>query len=251
MGISVEITTEPRTFLDAVTKVLTGTGNPEPGTLAGAARHVLRAMEACRDALEEVWYAAEWNWRIGFFRMELAENKMWYDLPDDFSAIIDPVPLFDGLAALTVIDYQELVKLYPKLRFYPNDSGVIDLSLTVQAATLTDYIGSPTRYVIVGDNIGLFKLPDADFVTANTPIIPGYLKTAPQLEADSDQLQIPNALYRAHHKLSLGFYKQYAEQSDYAVDLKIGQEMLAAEVARFRRRTRSSTLSGRPGRDRD
>lgn len=251
MPIPVELSTEPRTFLDAVAKVLTGTGNPDPGTLTGAARHVLRAMEACRDALEEVWYAAEWNWRMSFFQIDLAESRMWYDLPGDFAAIIDPIPLFDGLAALTVMDYQELVKLYPKIRAYPNDSGVNDLTIITQLATLTDYFGSATRYVIVGDNIGLFKIPDADFVSANTPVIPAYYKAAPTLESDSDQLQIPHSLYRAHHKLALGFYKQYAEQSDYAVDLRIGQDMLAAEVARFRRRTRSSTLSGRPGRDRD
>ncbi len=248
--VVVGTTSQARTFLAAVQKVLLETGNPDPGTLTGAPRHVMRAMEAVRDALEEVWYAAEWTWRINHFRIELVENKMWYPLPDDFGSILGPISIFGEDELCKPYAYEKLLEEYPQLRAFPEESAVADTTTDTQLLTLTDYFGTPTRFVIAGEEMGLFKIPDADCVADVISVAPAYYRGSPDLVGDTDQLMIGRAIYRAHHKIALGLFKQYAEMSDWKEDLIIGRDWLDTEVMRHRRRSGASTEFKRASRDR-
>jgi hypothetical protein len=81
-------------------------------------------------------------------------------------------------------------------------------------------------------------------------VAPAYYRGSPDLFGDTDQLVITRSLYRAHHKLAIGYFKQYAEMSDYKQDLAIGRDMLQNEVLRQRRRSGNPTEFGMRGRDR-
>ena len=217
-----------RTFLDAVTRIISMIGEAEVATLGNPSKRVRIAMRCVQDARDEIYYRTLWEFRRGFFRVELAANTMWYPLPDDYHKMASDLSRnTSGEAGLNFITYDQLVSNYPDLRSYPPGSGVTDLDTARQLSVQSLSFGDPEHYVIVDQYIGLYVIPDSDFVTLEGYLYAAYWKQAGLLRSDNDSIMLPQHLWSTCHYLALAQLKKALEYADWEADYSIGSRQLS------------------------
>lgn len=215
MGIIVSQTTEPRTLLTAVQRVLTANGQPAPATVDTVSPTTEKAVQAVNDAQDEIYAHALWSWRFKWLVLDIVGEQMWYLLPDDFGEMAADIPFKGATSQIDGISYQELCDRYPDLRHYPPDSGV-DLSVFVDGLSSTEYLGTPKYYSVWAGHLALVPRPDDEYVEDQVgQIVGGYYRVAQELYADSDIIDMPKPMWRIHHNLANAYYKQYMEYSDW------------------------------------
>lgn len=219
-----------RTFVDAVTRIITMIGESEIATLLNPTRRISIAMRCVQDARDEVYYRTLWEFRRAFYRLELATSTMWYALPDDYHKMASGLSRNTaGEGGLKFITYDQLISNWPDLRSYPPGSGVSDISTVLQLAGQTLTFGDPKYYVITDQYVGLYPIPDSDFVELEGQLYAAYWKQAGVLRADNDSLNLPQQLWSACHYLALAQLKKALEFSDWEADYAIGSRQLSRE----------------------
>jgi hypothetical protein len=239
--ISVEATSGTRSLLECVQRIVAGVGETAPSTVASPKPTTTKAIHAVQDALSEIYTRAAWDFRFAWFVFDLAADTMWYDLPSDFAEVRTDLPLYLGTSLLKHTRFEDLLKAYPDFREFPPSAGV-GASLVTQGAAMTNHFGSPLTFTLLNEQLGLFPIPDSDFVTEQAQGVVGYLKLAPELTEDGDLLPLPQNLWVAHYYLSLSFLKQALEFKDFVNDEERAERYLAKQIGIRTRRVRSPII---------
>lgn len=238
-----------RTFLDAVARVVRATGQIPPASLsAESPEHVQRAMAAVQDAYERVYHAAFWQFRRVHGWLTLEDEVAAYVLPTDFAArggnliqISDSDLNNDGTnvkhqvtGPVRYVDYERLLQIQPEYRFAERrNPGELTERLR-DARWIRENSGPPELFTIYGTSLMVYpipsstSLPDDWFLTVALSF--PYYRKAEMLLEDSDMINIPYNLQAAHHFLSLAYYKQSQEYSDFQADEARGERQLAEQI---------------------
>jgi len=220
-----------RTFLQAVNKAFDGIGENPLLTLVGGGvtKRGRQAMSAVELARDEIYYHTMWKFRRDFFRIDLATNTMWYELPADFQKMATGISRnVGGTPDMTKVSYEKLCDMYPDIRAFPPGTTVSNLA-TLGQLTAQDNFGEPEVYCTELGYVGLMLIPDADFVELEGSLYASYWKHAPQLLSDHDDIGLPRNLWQAHQHLSVGYLKKTLEYSDWATDKTMGINSLGRE----------------------
>ena len=186
-------------------------------------------MRAVNDAIEIIYAAAKWPWREKHLEITTIENTMWYEVPDDFD-LISTAPRYDSVVGrLSYLPIAELYHRNQELRATPPGTSV-SLATAIQHLSHT-YFGTPNVYSLTSDAVGLFPIPDADFIADQPTLLLSYYRHPVELVADNDLVDMPKNLWFAHHQLALGLYKQVLEFSDADRNLGAGQGKLNEQIA--------------------
>ena len=221
-----------RDLLECVQRIIMGLGEPKPPTIdAGREAHAMAVM-AVNDAQLEIYTAAKWDFRFAWGVIDLESTTMWYSLPYDYSEMATDMPVYLGTKQLTYIDFRDLLNRYPDFRLFPPGAGT-NLSVTVQGASNTNHFGEPMVYTVTNDQIGLFPVPDDDWIETQSQAIYGYYDLPTEMIVEGDLLSISKELWTAHFWLSLGFLKQYLEYPDWQADEQRGRYALEEQVRRL------------------
>lgn len=220
--------TVERTFIQAVNKVLLSTGKNETATLVGSvSNHVKLAMDAVQEARDRVFYRTKWNFRRGFWQLELVANQMWYELPADYQRLGSPISLNrQDNALIEYVDYEKLIAMYPDLRAFPPGAGVGDIGTVVQLLDQTHNFGESKICTRVDDYIGLMPIPNSDFVDLEDTLFSTYWKQASPLQGDQDDIGLPREMWECHNLLALAKFRKSLEFSDWGDDWKDGMKQL-------------------------
>lgn len=239
-----------RTFIEAVARVKRACGMPDPADLVTPEKSTLIAMAAVQDAVDMVWSAARWSWRIASRLFYFENNAAVYDLPEDWQeAHGDPVQLdIDSYQtsseefAITRVSFTELIAKLPQSIFavpleeVQAGGGLAALNQVQSMATDERYAGRPKVWAIHGDKIVFFPIPNEDLAgegwSVSAPIAFFYYMTMPKLEQESDMIPLPPELLNAAHYLALGMFKQALEYGDFQYDEARGLNMLRDAVTR-------------------
>ena len=228
--VTVGSSTPTREFIEAVSRILTQIGESPISTLLNNdSRRVIIAMEAVRDARDEVYYRTKWEFRRAFMEIELVTNQMWYELPEDYQEMSSDVSLNRKVKNLPYLNYGNLMLQIPELRSFPPGSGVGDLITAGQASAQTDNFGEPHNYTIVNGYIGLYLIPDEDFMDLEVKLFATYWKQAPSLLTDYDDLGLPRELWNAANLLALANLKKGLDM-DWNGDKADGLSQLARQA---------------------
>ena len=238
-----------RTYLHAVTRLLSMVGDSEVSTLKDPTGRTVTAMRCVHDARDEVYYRTLWEWRRQWERIELVASTMWYALPTDYCKMASGLSRNSTERGPAYITYDQLLSNYPYLRDYPPGSGVEDIHTLVQLLAQTNTFGESKYYVITQSGntnyIGLWPIPDSDFVTAETYLYFSYWDQAGALLVDSDSIGLPQQLWNAAHYLALGQLKKALEYSDWREDYAIGTKALTF-AAGGKRESEDTTIYDNP-----
>ena len=225
MGVSVQSTVEPRTFSNVVDRLMAACGDTRPGTVVGPSDRAKLAMEAANEAVDRVYNKARWLFRFKWARIDLVEDTMWYDLPDDFDQPATNISSYSEEVTIKYLEWSQLLEKYPKLRAF--DSTFASDAIAIgQQALLTEYFGTPTLFTLTSESVGLFKIPNEAFVDANTYLYWSYYRNPVEMVADNDVLDLPKQFWLAHFYIALGKYKQNLEYDDYVADEQRGEGYL-------------------------
>ena len=230
-----------RTLLDCVQRVVSGIGESAPSSVGVTSPVVRKAVDAVNDAYQDVYVAAQWDFRFAWEATDLEDDTMWYDLPDGFGEMATDIPVYLGTAQLEYLDFRKLLERYPDFRLFPTSAGV-NLSVIVQSATNTNHFGSPLVYTVTKNLIGLFPAPNEDYVSTQSQFVYAYYNLPADLISDGDIVELPKNLWSAHYYLALSYLKQYVEQRDFAPDEQRGLYRLNKEVARRSKRHRQTII---------
>jgi len=234
MGLSVSEVGAPRTYLEAVQKLMGGCGLDRATSLDGADRNTTRAMEAVQSALYEIWYEAQWDFRFKWGTHELVAKTMWYELPEDFDQPGTECGVHKQVWPITYKHYEWLLEQYPYIRNIPAEFS--DSSLTDEADEI-DHSGQTGYWTIKGGYLGLVPAPSADHITATSDkVVYGYYKHFVEPVEGGDELGISRELYPAHHYIALGQFKQMLEWSDFKVSEDRGRFLLAKQTVRHQKK---------------
>jgi len=218
-----------RTYIQAVNKILKATGKGEAVTLSGASRHVSIAMSAVEDARDRVYYRTKWDFRRGFFSIDLAEYQVWYELPVDYQKLASPISLNRVTGMITYMKYEDMLLNWPDLRMFPPGSGVGGAESVVQALAQTHNIGESNTCTSLNGYLGLMPMPNQDFVDLEGTIYATYWKQAPVMRNDSDDISLPRELWECAHLVALGLFKSALEYADGPQDEAKGMALLRKE----------------------
>lgn len=218
----------PRTFLDAVNRVVSMSGEDPVTTLLNPSRRISNAMRAVSDARDEIFYDRLWEWRRGFWQISLVASQMWYLCPSDYAKLARFVSRNNkGESAISYVDYDDLSNMFPDIRLFPPGLGGSGGVTTAQAVGQSWATGTPDYCTTSNGYLGLYPTPDADFMVAEDNIlVASYWRDAPQLSGDNDGIGLPQSLLNAHHKLALAEFRKSLEFADWAQDKQDGLRML-------------------------
>ncbi len=217
-----------RTFLQAVTRILGMIGESDIATLQNPSRRTTMAMRCVQDARDEVYYRTLWEFRRGFFSVDLVNGTMWYDLPSDYQEMAGDLSRDTaGERGLSYITWDQLISNWPDLRSFPPGTGVTDIATAVQLSEQDDTFGESEYYVISDGYIGLYRIPDEDFVDLESRLYGMYWKQAGVLTSDNDSLLLPQQLWGSCHQLALGKLKKALEYPDWDADYTLGTRALS------------------------
>jgi hypothetical protein len=189
-------------------------------------------MEAVKVALNEIWYKTKWDWRYKWWSIDVENNVMWYEPPDDFEVSGAHFGVKDRTFDITFMTWEKLTRKWPYIRHVPVEHG--DITSVTEAAQ-ADYQGAPYYWTIKGGYVGFWPVPDTDFITATSArIIGGYYADITMPYEDSDELGIPMPLYPAHEFMTSAYFKQAMEWSDFAITEQRGRGLLFEAVKRQR-----------------
>jgi len=219
--------TVERTFIQAVNRLLTGNGKNETATLNGPTRHIQLAMDAVQEARDRVFYRTKWNFRRGFWELDLVANQMWYELPADYQRLGSPISLNrTSDAVISYVDYERLQAMYPDIRAFPPGAGVGDLNTLTQLLDQDHNFGESQFCTRVDDWIGLMPIPNSDFVDLEGTLFSTYWKQAPPLMGDNDDLALPRELWECCNLLANAKFRKALEFPDWAQDHADGMREL-------------------------
>ncbi len=227
--VTVGSTTPTREFVEAVSRLVTQIGEQPVATLLSPSRRVTIAMEAVRDARDEVYYRTKWEFRRAFMEVELVANQMWYELPTDYEEMASGVSLNRKEHTLPYLDYKNLMLQVPELRTFPPGSGVGDLVTAGKALAQTDNYGEPHAYTTLNGYIGLYLIPDATFVALEGTLFATYWKQAPSLISDNDDIGLPRHLWSPANLLALALLKKNIDK-EWQGDKADGLAQLARQA---------------------
>lgn len=215
-----------RTFLQAVSKIVSEIGEQRPATLLTPSLRITNAMSAVESARDEIYYRTMWKFRRGIFAIELVASQMWYELPEDYHKLAAFVSRNNRAKNVQYVTYDGLLRMYPDMRSFPPGSGIGGVALARQIVGQTHNFGEPLFCTDQDGYIGLMPIPDSDFVEDEGALYAHYWKDAPTLSVDGDDIGIPRSLWEAHHHLALSRLKKVLEFSDWQQDRIVGQRML-------------------------
>lgn len=216
----------PRTFVQAVNRCLYAIGESAVGTLVSPTRRVSMAMQYVEAARDEVYYRTLWEFRRGHFRVTLVASTMWYAIPSDYHKMATGPSMNRKDGPLQYVNYETLISMYPDLRAFAPGTGVGSLASVIQLNAQATTFGTPEDYCIVNEYIGLYPIPDATFVTAETYLYCTYWKQAPSLTSDYDDLGLTRDLYLACDYLAIAGLKKALEYPDWQGDQQLGDIQL-------------------------
>ena len=178
-----------RTFLQAVNRIIRKIGENEISTVVNnQSKRINIAMAAVEDARDEVYYHTNWDFKRGFFDITLAEDQMWYALPDDHEGMGTPISLNRKASPIFYKAYEDLMDMYPDLRSFPPGSGIGGINSATQLAAQTLNFGEPDYYTTWGGYAGLMPIPNEAFVTLEVKLYSSYWKHATVLSNDLDDI---------------------------------------------------------------
>lgn len=222
-----------RTLLMAVNRVLGQCGENEESTvsLGTPTRRVMNAWRAVEDARDEIFYDRLWDWRRGFFDVNLVVNQMWYELPVDYQKMAQFLSR-NSKVPIPYLNYNNLIGQWPELRLFPPGSGVGDVTSALQAAAQTNNIGTPEVYTVWNGYLGMIPIPDANFLdTEDSVLYATYWKDATPLASDNDLIGLPRSLWMAHHNLAMSLFKKSIEAPDWQLEKQDGLRQLHEQSA--------------------
>jgi len=217
-------TTSSRTYLEAVQITLRSVGISPPGTIVGPDKNTALAMDAVANALDIVWNFTDWEFRREWGELELSALQMWYPVDERFAEILLAPQVKYGVPQLSYRKYEKLVEDQPGLRFVPADWQ--SSALATEMEELETYQGTPRKWTYAGGFIGLFPIPDSDFVSDCPVLVYAWAKTVPTLAGDNDLLEIDRILETAHQFLSSAGMKESLEYPDHQIDYQRGIDAL-------------------------
>ncbi len=223
---TVSTATGPRTFVQAVDRIIRDIGESGISTLLTPSNRVATAMRAVEDARDEVYYKTMWKFRRGMFAIDLVASTMWYELPTDFHKLATFISRNTVDAKIWFKTYDDIMLEYPNLRMFPPGTGVQSIASALQAVDQTNTIGTPAYCTDYMGYVGLFPMPDAAFVTLEGRLYAHYWKHAPALVGDNDDIGLPRELWLAHHHLAMSKLKAALEYSDADRDEAKGRREL-------------------------
>ena len=218
-----------RTFIQSVNNIITAIGEAAAATLINPSRRVEIAMRGVIKARDRVYYKSAWEFRRGHFRIELENDQMWYELPSDYHKMKTGISRNTQAQTLNMFTYEQLMEQNPDLRAFPPGSAVSDLVTILQLASQDHNFGAPELYVIVDQYIGLYPIPDEDFVTLEGSLYSTYTKHAPLLASDNDDVGLPRNLWGCMDLLASSYLKRALEFTDWVADQQMGEDELSQE----------------------
>lgn len=235
----------PRLFKEAVGRILTSCGIPDPLTVESPGKHTLIAMAAVNDALETIWVGAPWEFRKKQVYLIAEDAVPYYDLPGDYHMFAR-----EGLAnanrecGIPYQRYEALLTAAPWLAFMP---GLATQNLSHSGAVLTAFIdagglGIPDRWSIFREKLMLFPGPSSAAYTEkgldfddDKNYLFTYYTSFRTLSLDTDEVPLPPALLPALHFMALAYLKQALEYPDFSADENRGERLLSIERAKAKR----------------
>lgn len=224
-------TSGERTYLDAVNRLLAMIGESEVGTLGSPTRRINNAMRGVSDARDEIYYRKLWEFRRGYMEVPLVASTMWYELPTDYCEMAQFMSRNTNTAVIPFVSFDRMCNMYPEIRLFPPGSGVGSTASAAQAAGQTANFGTSAYYTIWNGYLGLFPVPDADFVALEKTLYGTYWKQATALVSDNDIIDLPRNLWLAHHSLALASFKKYMEYPDWQADKADGMRLLSEQAS--------------------
>lgn len=234
-----------RTLPEAVDRIMSSCGFPSVGTVESPTKNITMAVGCVNDALEIIWSAANWRWRYRWVLFNYEDKRFLYDLPADFVLAGSSFLCMAHKFPMVFVDYHDLVAKHPQIAFVPQVQQVTDGGLTYAGRILAFFsdpetsglTGIPSKWTIVGNQLGLFPVPNSDVVDStefSTRMfnVMGYSGSFNRLSSNSDTMPLPPELLAAHHFIALGMFKQALEFPDYAADERRGSSLLRREVTR-------------------
>jgi len=222
-----------RTFIQTVNIAINGIGEAEVATLADPTSRVTTAMRGVIKARDRIFYKSMWEFRRGHLRIDLIESQMWYELPVDYHKMLTGLSLNSEAPALTMFTYEQLIEQFSDLRAFPPGSAVSDMATAGQIAGQLESanFGTPKYYIVTDQYLGLFPIPDEDFVDTEGQLYSTYSKHAPVLSSDHDDVGLSRNLWGAMDLLTASYLKKALEYNDWASDKQIGELELSEEAA--------------------
>ena len=229
--VTVGSATPTREFVEAVSRIIAQVGENVISTLLNPTKRISMAMDAVRDARDEVYYRTKWDFRRGYLEVDLVANQMWYSLPSDYQEMASDISLNRKEPNLEFLNYDNLMSLYPELRMFPPGSAVGDIVTAGQAVAQTENFGTPEYYTTLNDYLGLIPIPNATFVALEDKLFALYWKQAPTLVSDNDDIGLPRNLWNAANLLALANLKRGMDLTDWQSDKADGLSQLRRQAS--------------------
>jgi hypothetical protein len=224
-----------RSVQTEIVRLVAGLGETPPyGTESPREQVTQMAIDAMNDAIQYIYNRAQWDFRLHWAGLTLAEAQAYYQMPDDFSELAFEFQVYSGTRLLPYIDYRDFLQCNPDFRGYPVGSAdqnlVVIQGFIAQKFELAD---TPTHFSITNDMILIWPPPNADWVLNNSLLMVPYYKMAPiDLHMNATEIPLPANLLNAMHFIALGYLKQYLEYPDFERDESRGERMLAQAINR-------------------
>ena len=236
-------------FIDAVNDCFSACGYPEIGSIGAPTKNGRVMISAVNSALERIYTANGWDWRLNWITLELEDGKMFYELPGDFAWFnTPPVGLHSDVYPMRVTMYEELVRMFPDIMIIP-DATVVEFgaeagvtAVQEYSANLEDHSGVARYWCIRGNQLIVYPVPDeAEYVQNGAAFdaakfyMMSYFSSYRRISEDATLLPISADLYNCMKYLAMGYYKQALEHPDFQADEQRGERYLSQAVARSKR----------------
>jgi hypothetical protein len=216
--IIVESGSGPRSFLEAVRRIVTINGESDIATLLAPTNRVKTAMRAVEDARDDIFYETLWEFRRAFYKITFVEKQVWYEAPVGQHKAGQFLSLNDPNKKIPFVNYDDFIGRFPDLRSFPPGAGVGDMTTVLEFLAQEHAYGPPECYTAWGGYIGVMPAPDAEFIESYPSAITTMWSHATALQSEQDDIGLPRELWTAHHLLAMAYYKKALEYPDWSTD---------------------------------